>query len=198
MCVEIETPCRECETCLRKRARLWTARIIAETRAAPRTWFATLTLSPDQQHLALTHARWQAAKKGVDFDALSAMERFRLHDRAIQPELTKWLKRVRESGGPFRYCMVLEAHKSNMPHYHAVLHEVTPLHPLRHAMLTDRWRLGFSTFKLVDEPEKAGGYVAKYLAKSNLARVRASIDYGNPPQGSGPQRDREKDLDHGN
>lgn len=91
------------------------------------------------------------------------------------------LKRLRKAHGKrggLRYLVVMEAHKSNLPHYHILLHEVFTDYPMRKALLRPAWRFGFSHWKLADE--KAAPYVAKYLAKSAQARIRASIDYGNP------------------
>ena len=65
-----------------------------------------------------------------------------------------------------------------------LIHEKDPTKPLRHAQLKDCWRVGFTNFKLVKETperplERAAFYVTKYLSKSSLARVRASMGYKN-------------------
>lgn len=178
MTVEIHTPCRTCENCLRHRTNLWTARAIQETRAAPRTWFGTLTLTAERQFYALTRARSRLTEQGIDFDGLSKEEQFGLRHAVISDEITKYLKRVRaQAGVPLRFMMVAEAHQSGAPHYHLLVHETSPDKPVRHKVLKEKWTWGFTNFKLVTNLAQAR-YVCKYLAKSNLARVRASIDYG--------------------
>lgn len=206
MGVTIITKCHKCGTCLKERSKLWTARAIAETEMAHRTWFGTLTLSPDAAFLALSRARARESAQGVDFDGLPPEERFALWNSQIQPEITKFLKRLRmevlRSAGldsqavkwPIRYLFVVERHASGVPHYHALIHETRPDIPVRKRMLDNQWKLGFTQFRLVDEAfpvdtwaggeyvapsgMKPAAYVCKYLAKDALARVRASTAYG--------------------
>lgn len=173
--LELVTRCRKCLACRQHRARLWRRRAYAEILHATRTWFGTLTLSPEAQYRFLMLAR---KNFGEGFDELSADRQFGLRCRAIGPEITKYLKRVRkQSGAGLRYMLVAEAHKSGLPHFHILVHERNVDEPVRHSCLTGQWALGFSHYKLVEDP-KAGGYVAKYLSKSVLARVRASQRYG--------------------
>ena len=125
-------------------------------------------------------ARQRLVARAVDFDLLSISQQFQARHQAIGPELTLFLKRVRkESAAKLRYCLVAEAHKSGLPHYHLVVHE-TGGQPVRHKTLQGQWKLGFSNWKLVDinDSGKTAAYVAKYLSKSALARVRASKHYG--------------------
>jgi hypothetical protein len=79
-----------------------------------------------------------------------------------------------------RFLLVAEAHKTGLPHYHALIHEVDPERPVRSRILRQQWTLGFSQCKLVAQGDetKSASYVAKYLAKSAAARVRASQGYG--------------------
>lgn len=178
--VLIHTPCRKCDNCMGHRAALWRARVDREIRASSRSWFGTLTLSPQAQYEALTRARARARAKGVEFETLHPDEQFRMRHNAITPEITKYLKRVRaQSGAPLRFMIVTESHRSGLPHYHGVIHELLTQWPVRHRVLDNQWQLGFTKWKLADKD--VSYYVAKYLAKSNLARVRASLDYGNPP-----------------
>jgi len=188
--VVIFTPCHKCEKCLKHRAALWTARAIQESKDSVRTWFSTMTLRPDVAHLALMHARAKEAQQGVDFDTLRPPEQFRLWVAQISPEITKFLKRVRENSqcyGALRYLLVVEAHKSGVPHFHALFHELDPDKPVRHKVLSKAWNLGFSNHKLVPDKltiEEDGRiirpaqYVCSYLNKSSSARVRASERYG--------------------
>ena len=133
-------------------------------------------------------ARQRLVDRAVDFDALSNDKQFQARHQAIGPELTKFLKRVRkESAAMLRYCLVAEAHKSGLPHYHLVVHE-TGGEPVRHKTLQGQWKLGYSNWKLVDinDSGKTAAYVAKYLSKSALARVRASKHYGHLGRKSEP------------
>lgn len=180
--LDVWTRCRKCAKCLAYRSWVWRNRATVECHSATRTWFATLTLSPANHVRYGFQAGLKVAKRrGDDFDALPESEQFALRNQEISKEITKWLKRVRKySGAPFKYLLVTEAHKSGLPHYHLLIHEQCAERPLRHAMLSDQWRLGFSKFKLVDDP-KAATYVTKYLSKSAIARVRASLRYGQTP-----------------
>ena len=206
--MEMQVRCRKCRECMKARAAQWRLRSAREIEEAPRTWFGTLTLSPSEQFKALSAARLRLSRMGIDFDRLPESEQFAERHRVIGPELTKWLKRVRkESAATLRFFLVVEAHKSGAPHYHVLIHETPGSTPVRHATLTRQWRAGFSNFKLVAD-RRAASYVCKYLAKSNLARCRASVGYGagrpdttscheaawpviNPQRGSDPHRARE-------
>lgn len=177
---EIWARCRKCAPCLRARAMYWRTQIRLETDAANRTWFGTLTLRPDEHFKALVRARLRLSRSGIDFDALSIDQQFGARHQVIGPDLTKFLKRVRkESAAKLRYCLVAERHKSGLPHYHLVVHEVGG-QPVRHKTLQGQWKLGFSNWKLVDvnDSAKSAAYVAKYLSKCAEARVRASKRYG--------------------
>jgi hypothetical protein len=173
------------------RGRHWRLRAQQECVQAVRTWFATLTLSPEAQFKFLSVARLRLAKQGLDFDNLPSDEQFAYRVWSISPEITRFLKRVRkQSGAKFRYILVAEEHKSGLPHFHMLLHEVSDEQPIRHHVLKSQWLLGFSVFKLIKNPS-AASYVTKYLTKSNASRVRASINYGeiynlpHPLQGKG-------------
>lgn len=179
--MELETRCRKCGPCLRFRAAQWRRRCEAELKRSVRTWFVTLTLSPQQHFEALCRASLRLAGEGESFDALSSERQFAERHREINPELTKWLKRVRkQSGAAFRYCLVAEAHKSGLPHYHLLISELDEARPLRAAVIREQWTLGFSQARLVAKTDEAAhaSYAAKYLSKSAAARVRASKGYG--------------------
>ena len=190
MSVTIITPCHKCDPCLKARARLWTARATQEITDSVRTWWGTLTLSPDTWMRALSQARARERAQGIDFDRLPSPERFALWNQQIQPEVTKYLKRVRSevlrnaglSDGaglkPLRYLLVTEAHQSGVPHYHMLVHEVSPDMPVRKRTLDDQWSLGLiRQWRLVSDTVPAH-YVCKYLSKDARTRVRNSTDYG--------------------
>ena len=179
MTVTMDTRCRRCMPCLRLRAGLWRHRAKSEWMGAYRTWFGTLTLSPDRQALAAYAARRELLRRGVDPSSLSAEEAFLARHDMIAKEITKWLKRIRKSSGAkLRYLLVAEAHKSGDPHYHVLIHEIKEDSEVSERCLRTQWTWGFSKFNLVRDA-KAAAYVTKYLSKSVLARVRASLRYGN-------------------
>lgn len=185
--VDLTVPCRKCPACLRRRRKLWTQRALAEFSSASRTWFGTLTFRPEEHYQMLCRASAKAKVGTPEFAALPPAEQFRLRNRECQREITLFLKRLREkTEAPLRFFLVAEAHKSGLPHFHMLLHEVSADKPVRKAALHEQWRAGYSSWKLVQPGEglKAIRYCAKYLTKTNEARVRASIDYGNPPSGT--------------
>ena len=172
---EVTVPCRRCRPCLRKRAALWRARASSEAMAADRTWFGTLTLNPNSHHTMWLRALARATERGLDLDT-DADEMFKARCAEIGKEITLMLKRVREKyAGKLRFLAVFEAHASGLPHVHMLIHQVGP-EPLRYDDLKRQWRLGFSVWKLCDV--STASYVCKYLTKSSLARVRASLGYG--------------------
>lgn len=168
--------CRKCPECLRARAAHWSLRAQSELQRSQRSWFVTLTLSPDEHWKVECRAQ---LKYGDGWSRLAEAEKFRRLSDAAAPLLTKWLKRVRkESGAKLRYLLVVEAHKSGLPHWHLLMHEADEAQPVRKRTLQQQWWHGFSQAKLVDGDPKTARYVCKYLAKSALARVRASGGYG--------------------
>ena len=176
--------CRKCPPCLGRRRNLWAYRAQEEIQAAPRTWMATFTWSPMQHFIMRARASARLAAGGVDIELIPAPEQFAELTREYGAELTKYFKRLRKNtGAKLRYILVAERHKSGYPHYHALIHEDQTSTPLRHAVLSAGWKLGFTRFTLVQEA-KSAWYVAKYLAKSAETRVRASFGYGNAPANS--------------
>lgn len=176
---ELEVPCRQCENCLRRRAAHWRMRAIAETKAAPRTWFGTLTLSAEQHFRVAAACRLVAARNGDDFDTFGTERQFAARHKVISREITLFLNRLRKQcGAGIRFCCVAEAHKTGLPHYHMLVHESKDT-PVTWRALNSQWRVGFSNWKLVENDTKPVHYVTKYLSKSSIARVRASLDYGN-------------------
>ncbi len=177
--LDLEVPCRRCAPCLRRRGRHWAARAADEIGASHRTWFGTLTLSPSSHALMTIRASARLRKGGTDINDLSPADLFLERHAEISRELTLWLKRVRKmSATKLRFALVAEAHKSGLPHYHVLIHEIAG--PVRYAVLQHCWKIGFSSFKLVKsgDESRAAWYVAKYLSKAALARVRASTGYG--------------------
>lgn len=181
------TRCRSCGPCLRFRGRLWWRRARAEVAMSSRTWFGTLTLDPWEHFQCELRAREHVRNAdAVEWSSLPPGEQFLERHKIIGEELTRYLKRLRKARNTsFRYLLVAEVHEGKrgsglnigLPHYHMLLHEQLLRPPMTWATLDDQWKLGFTTWKLVDSP-KMVGYVTKYVAKSALARVRASGRYG--------------------
>jgi hypothetical protein len=154
------------------------ARAIAEIEQAPRSWFGTLTLAPEQHFRLVALARQSCAKQSLDWSSLDDADQFKEVCRHLVREVQLFWKRLRKrTGSKFRYLVAIERHKSGAPHVHLLLHEVRG--PVRWAELSAAWPLGFSHFKLVAEREaaKAAVYVSKYLTKAN-SRMIASAAYG--------------------
>lgn len=184
--VEYVVPCRRCPACLVDRARLWQHRAEAEVLGAQRTWFCTLTFSPERRF----HYRLQAVKacsaRGEAFDTLDDHRQFgeivRLQARAFALAI----KRLRKNTQcQVRYLLVAERHKDGNSHLHALVHEVQGSKPVTKRELQAEWHEGFSVVKLADK--SAARYVTKYLAKELLTRVRASQNYGGGRGGRSPR-----------
>lgn len=187
--VTLMVPCRKCDRCLRVRRWEWHHRAMAELCASPRSWFGTLTLRPGARLWFLNQARLGCIQQGEDYETYTAEQQFGKLCRCVGKELNLWLARVRKHArAPFRYLLVFERHKDGHPHMHCLLHETVD-GSTSERMLRTSWRGGHSKFVVIDNNQPAtAGYVAKYLAKSNLARVRASLRYGkNTPSGHSPQ-----------
>lgn len=197
----LHTKCRKCSACRELKRREWTARAVAEVRQAHRSWWGTLTFAPDTLLRLRSQAQIRLASGGTVYEALSLKEQFDELMREVNEELTLYLKRVRaESGATLRYLAVAETHQSGEPHLHLLMHEDTDV-PVRKRTLEDQWAkstkryrmvdrdgkrvrvayyvraLGFTKWRLTDETQKAV-YLCKYISKSPLARVRASVRYG--------------------
>lgn len=183
--------CRKCDDCLKHRRRLWSAKAASMIQDHERSWMVTLTLTPEAHFRMLCLAERSARSKGFDPSDWTPSEAFAARWGEIAKEVTKWLKRTRATGAAFNYLLVAEAHASGLPHVHLLMHEVRGL---TYRRITGGWSLGFSHAKLV-EGTSAARYVTKYLMKSAMARVRASLRYGRTrttvSNQSGPgQRDR--------
>lgn len=179
--MEMKVRCRRCEACLKARAQEWRVRAEREWRHAEnrgcRTWFGTLTFAPDQRVRATLTASARLRRGGTDMAALTADEQFVEIHKETGKHVTNMVKRLREKySGTIRLLCVTEAHKDNFPHYHVLIHEDVQ-EQLRWKTLSDEWHAGFSVWKLVKDA-RAASYCCKYLAKSSVARVRASLNYG--------------------
>jgi lambda repressor-like predicted transcriptional regulator len=177
--------CRKCSWCLQNRGEDFGKRAVIEFERSSRTWLGTLTLHEQARYLFLAQTRARLDKRGVDLAKLTRQEQFVELHHEIGPRVTGYLHRVRkglrtkgESPVRFRYLLSVEPHQDWIPHYHVLIHEVSPLTPLRKTRLKHHWPHGFSHFKLVTH-EAGCHYAAKYLGKFNGGRVRTSLNYGN-------------------
>lgn len=179
--VYVRVRCRRCPECLRHKRRLWTARAIAEVRLSERTWFGTLTVAPEYRFWAKAKAERKTERfRCESWSALSPSERTKAIAGEFQPEVTKWLKRLRKnSKARLRYLLVVEPHADEFPHFHLLLHEQD--RPVSKRVLEASWKFGFTSWRLVPDGEhRQVGYVCKYLTKDAQTRVRASRQYGRP------------------
>lgn len=184
--LDIATRCRRCDNCRSKRSWEWRHRMTEELRYAVRSWYGTLTLRPAIQYRVLVEARQYMRKRGVDFDTLSDDEQFRIRARFALKEVTKYIKRFRKAAygpkgkSPFRWICVTERHKSGLPHFHMLVHEME-MRPIPHRILAGTWGLGFEKWRLVkldENPKVVAGYLCKYLTKDFSTRIRCSEKYG--------------------
>jgi len=180
--LDLEVRCRKCPQCLRARAAMWRMRATQETTFSARTWFGTLTLSPESYSKALSIVQAVEVLNGIDYDLLDASEQFSLIVGQIGRDITKYIKRLRkQSGATLRYLLVVEKHQSGLPHFHMLVHEPNIDQSIGERELRKQWTFGFSKWKLADQ--KHPGYVCKYISKSAESRVRASLHYGTTPCG---------------
>lgn len=178
--VDLAVRCRRCPQCLKARAYHWTERAAVECARSTRTWFGTLTLRPEVHFRCLAEAKLRLVSRCNDMN-MESDEAFSEICRPVLAEYTRFLKRVRKHAPGLRHLCVVEKHKSGLPHLHFLLHETSS--SVTHRQLTAAWTWGFSKFKLVpvNEQSSVARYACKYLAKSMLSRIRASLGYGSCP-----------------
>jgi hypothetical protein len=179
--VDMEVRCRHCCECLKARATDWARRGTVELAAAWRTWLVTLSFNPPELYRAQCEA-------GSDERKLF---------KVLARRVTLYIKRLRKNSGAkgLRYWCVLERGSLHgRLHFHVLLHEPDALNGTLKRTIKDAWPHGFSDAKLVKDAmgfpvgRSCGGttskgmswYMAKYLAKGLLGRVRASNHYGSP------------------
>jgi hypothetical protein len=182
---DVRVPCGRCATCLKRRAAFWRMRALHEIVTAKRTWFSTFTAAPAAQWAFASRAHVKERDAGSLWLSLTATQRFDALALQFYREFQLYVKRLRKQGVKCRYLTVIERHTGHgqnhgLPHLHALIHEVDA--PIRHKVLNDNWRLGFSTHKLVGagdlDNSKAAAYVCKYLTKEFSNKPRASLRYG--------------------
>lgn len=188
-----ETRCRKCGPCRRAKVAYWALAAVEQTRLAReqgrRTWFGTLTLSPEWRAAVEARAfdKWLAGSSGTGevpdwWTDPKCDYRFGFIRTELVREVQLYWKRLRKAGHRFRYLLVFERHKSGHPHMHWLLHEEAD--PILKRHLQGEWFLGFTNVKLVSgnsrqsaSETRAAWYVAKYLGKTIQSRQIASRLY---------------------
>ena len=180
--------CRKCGACRRAKRNYWGFAATNVTKQTMnnglRTWFGTLTLSPEWQCELLRRARDKHPDPHAPWwSEPRCDERFSAVRKEMLHEVQKFWKRLRSSGKSFQYLLVFEQHKSGLPHAHFLLHEKGG--PILKRELRDQWPCGFLQSSLVGgrarnaaTPDKAAWYAVKYVTKSAQARLVASLGYG--------------------
>lgn len=157
--------CRQCTACNQAARRYWAAAAVHQTELAEergcRTWFGTLTFSPN----------------AVD-DLQTGGERLSL---AVRAEVQRYWKRLRKAEHSFKYLAAFEDHLSGIPHVHFLLHELQHDRPIRKRDLEEHWSHGFVSMRLLQAGESrtrfgASNYVTKAISGDPYRRC-ASLDY---------------------
>lgn len=181
--VALAVRCRKCLACRTLRSYEWTTRAKLECLMHSRTFFGTLTLTPQNHYQFLAGTIKRLAERQVRYDGLSTDEQFSELVSTIGAGVTRYIKRIRETTGKAcRYLLVAEAHKSGLPHFHMLFHEVETYTADAfdtYTVLKDQWPYGHCDWSGIDRNDtSAAFYVCKYLVKSSLQRVRCSGAYG--------------------
>ncbi len=185
--VSVKVPCRKCPKCLQFRQMRWRQAAITEIDQANRTWFITLTFSPQHLSWLLQDAR-SSEPRDIERSAYKRVQLFFKRLRKGHMPRNLGVKRLiirRKKDDPplrrigFRYLAVFERGKENgRVHYHILLHE-NGTRPLLKMLIEAQWP-SFSSSRLVHSGEAGGtaSYVTKYATKSLDMRIRASNLYG--------------------
>ena len=208
--VTTEVRCRKCPSCRRAAVGYWAAAGMNMSKLAQesgkRSWFGTLTFAPEWQRVILDDAREEWMRENAHSSEVPDWwneplcdYRFALVRKRVVKELQKYWKRLRKAGHVFSYLVVIERHKSGLPHVHYLLHEQQQ--PIRKADQQAQWPFGFSKISIVGgrsrnaaAPEKAAFYVVKYLSKSEQARQMASQGYRPKPRSAAKVYRRSREL----
>lgn len=161
--LRLRVPCRRCEPCLYRRRGDWIARCNREFARAKRAWLVTLTYGV-------------SVRRSFE-DVSTGTERLRNAARNSANLVSKYCDRLRHRVPGTRYVAACEAHKDGVtPHWHLLVLEPEG-RKITKALLRGIWDHGFSHAVLA-KSARAATYVAKYLCKSPILRVRASPRFG--------------------
>lgn len=140
-----EYPCGQCLPCRINRRRLWTHRLLLEQRS--HEWSSFWTLTYDK-------------------------ENYPVNGSLDPPEITKWLKRLREKAQrPLRYYLIGEyGDQTNRAHYHAALFG---LHYAENSLIAQTWGRGFCHGGELNAQSAAylTGYVTKKMTYHDDSRL---------------------------
>jgi hypothetical protein len=182
----LRVPCRQCGACLKQRRIKWGDAAVSEFRTATRSWFGTLTIAPELRYRLKAAAAVRLMASGDRLEGLEPLKQFQELHREAGPLVTRFLYRLRSGARHgqgvrqqvrFRFLLTAEPHADWFPHFHILVHEISELMPIRERVLSAQWPHGHCKWRLVKD-ERAARYVAKYLGKFSMARVRASKEYG--------------------
>ncbi len=153
-------PCGQCMPCRVNSQRKKTTRLILEAREHPVTSFITLTYDEENLPRRVCH--------GMLVGVLHA------------PDLTKFLRKLRDAVGKYRYMAVGEyGDESQRPHYHAILFGVDPMVLDHEEMLRKLWGQGHVT--IGENTVKRMKYVAHYTTKK-MTKEKDDRLVGRPPE----------------
>lgn len=186
--------CRKCDICQSNRRRMWAARAYVELELARRSWFVTLTATPEKM------SEWFRAADLIYAPGVGRTLSSGDYDKVVfqaYRDIQKWKKRVQRAVPGIRYLFTVERHTGKrsvtawgkaglgdhfgLPHFHAFVHETDA--PITYNKLKKASRpIGFFNAKLVDPDDaKAVWYACKYLTKDNGSRnCWPSFRYGRP------------------
>lgn len=191
--LSLKVRCGHCPACIYARAARWAHRASCEhdlvAHQGKHTWFGTITIDEPSYRAFLAESL--VRNENAEEEAL-------LVHRSAGRALQRWFKRMRKHGYAFRYFLVFEkGGTTGRAHYHFLMHETGA--PIVRRVFTGApaFHRDFSKFEhtkwphgevrrmrhIKGDPWEAAWYVAKYVAKSRDARVRASIGYGKRVEG---------------
>lgn len=140
----------------------------------------------DEKELEKSRAIWKIKTKIKDyvlcndFDTFWTMT-FKNHrydyEHAFEV-LSKWLRKMRDKHGKFRYIVIPEIHKDGAIHFHGVFGGFKGLlvdSGVKHRNVTvfncPEWEYGFTTITRMRNKEKCASYVTKYFTKQMQATI---------------------------
>lgn len=169
--VNLFGPCRKCPKCLFVKREHWLRRVSIETsKGYEKTWFYTITFTKGMMSHAIKQIPVAYGSEGYEVYLEKALYRFvRMHMMAVKARVR------RADGSKIAYLAVHErGTKTLRSHFHLLVHGTNNL---TYRRLTKGFPSIIKDAHLVENPEKCGGYIFKYLSKKG-SRVRVTNGYG--------------------